>query len=103
VVYAALSASVALLYCYLQHICVVGQQAGQRPRNLCGICNTFGIRAQFVLVFTIRVGVPQNEGTIYVVYPTLSASVLNLYWFLQYTWGGPKIEGGRVYINKKQR
>ena len=84
-VYAALSASVAILYCYLQHICVVGQQAGQQLGNLCGICNTFGIRAHFVLVFTIDVGGSQNEGTICVVYATLSASVLILYWFLQYT------------------
>ena len=84
-VYAALSAAVAILYCYLQHICVVGQQAGQQLRNLCGICNTFGIRAHFVLVFTVHVGGFQNEGTICVVYATLSASVLILYWFLQYT------------------
>ena len=61
-VYAALSASVAILYCYLQHICVVGQQAGQRLGNLCGICNTFGISAHFVLVFTIHVGGLQKRG-----------------------------------------
>ena len=84
-VYAALSAAVAILYFYLQYICVVGQQAGQQPRNLCGICNTFGIRANFVLFFAIHLGGPQNEGTICVVYTILAASVLILYWFLQYT------------------
>ena len=51
VVYAALSASVAILHCYLQHMCVVGQQVGQQPRNLCGIYNTFGINGSFVSFF----------------------------------------------------
>ena len=83
-VYAALSPPVAILHCYLQHIYVVGQPVGQQPRNLCDIYNTFGISVHFMLIFTIHLGGLQNEGTICVVYATLSASVLNLYWFLQY-------------------
>ena len=51
VVYAALSPPVAILHCYLQHICVIGQPVGQQPRNLCDIYNTFGISSQNVLVF----------------------------------------------------
>ena len=34
-----------------------------------------------------------NGPAICVVYATLSASELNLYWFLQYTWGCLKNEG----------
>ena len=58
VVYAAVSASVAILHCYnyLQHICVVGQSVGQQLRNLCGIYNTFGTSVHFVLFFAIRFG-----------------------------------------------
>ena len=62
VVYATLSASVALLYCYLQHICVVGQQAGQRPRNLCGIYNTFGITAHNLLRFAMHLEGSKTRG-----------------------------------------
>ena len=47
--------------------------AGQQLDNLCGIYSTLGITVHFVLFFAVHFG------------------------------GGPKIEGGRVYINKKQR
>ena len=60
VVYAALSPSVAILHCYLQHICAVGQPVGQQPRNLCDIYNTFGISAQNVLFFAIHLGGAQK-------------------------------------------
>ena len=44
-----------------------GWLAGQQLGNLCGIYNTFGIKAHFVLFFTIHVGGLQNEGSICVV------------------------------------
>ena len=67
--------------------------AGQQLGNLCGIYSTLGITGHFVLFFTIHFGVPQNEGKKCVVYTALWASVVILYWFLQYTLGGPQNRG----------
>ena len=54
---------------------------------MCGIYSTLGITGHFVLFFAVHFGGSQNEGTKCVVYTALSASLVILHWFLQYTLG----------------
>ena len=95
VVYAALPASLVSLYWFLQYTLGVLPNRGAKPTAPQSVwyMQHFRHQSSFCIFFTIHLEGAQSEGTICVVYATLSVSVLILYWFFTIHLGVPQNRG----------